>query len=233
MYHGSPSGCWSSWAGNSVVRAPSERDKSSGRVRCAEPFPRSLDVDRPAAGGGPCSAARGRRTRRGAGRRESRGAVGGGFRQRGPSGQHPPAHLRRRERRGLLLVRRPADHLPVDPRRGALRPDLHDESGRLRPADGEHERRAHHVRLLLSGRRVDHLRVDAPGRRRMPAPAELPDGLRVGHLRQLRHLPREPGRQRPDPVEPTSPATTPRRRSGRTAAWSSPACATATWRSTP
>ena len=178
----------------------------SGRACRAEPFPHPFDVDRQRAGGRPGGSARGRRAHRRVGRGEPAsgrecGAGGGGLGPRGPPGQHPPAHLRRRERRSVLLVRRAEDHLPVHPRRRAVRPDLHDEPGWLGPADGEHQRRAHYLWLLLSGGRLGHLRLDAPGRRRVPARAELPDGLRVGHLRQLRHLPREPGRQRADPAD--------------------------------
>ena len=59
----------------------------------------------------------------------------------------------------------------------------------------------HHVRLLLSGGRRHRLRVDPPRGGRVPAAAELPDGLRVGHLRHVRHLPRRARRQRAHPPD--------------------------------
>ena len=61
---------------------------------------------------------------------------------------------------------------------------------RRRQAARQQRAGPHDVRFYYAGRQVDRLRVDAPGRRRVPAGAEHGAGLRVAHLRQLRHLPR-------------------------------------------
>ena len=70
-------------------------------------------------------------------------------------------------------------HLPVDPRRGAVRPDLHDEPGRLGPAHGQHQRRAHHLRLLLSGRAS---RSSTPRRTWAAPSAPPPPSFRMGYV---------------------------------------------------
>ena len=101
-----------------------------------------------------------------------------------------------------------------------------------RRAAGQHRQGADDLRLLLSGRQGHPVRLDAQGRRGLPAEAELRARLRVADLRRLRHLSRQSRRLEPAAADDARPATTPRRRSRPTARSPSPACATATWRST-
>ncbi len=153
---------------------------------------------------------------------------------RDPLRRTQDAHRWRRERRGLLLLRRRQAHLPVDPRALRLRSDLHHESRRLRPAAGLHRHRADHLRLLLPRGRLDRLRLDPRGRRRLSADSRSQPRLCLAHLSattiSISHG-RTGARSR---SSPTTPATTPRRRSPPPAIGSSsPPCATATSRSTP
>ncbi len=144
-------------------------------------------------------------------------------------GQHPPADLRRPERRGLLLGRRHAHHLPGDPAPVRLRPDLHDEPRRQRRAPRLHRHGPHHLRLLPPRRQALRLRLDAPRAgtpvRRRPTAARATSGRSTPSTTSS-SAPSTAGRPC---ASPTLPATTPRPRSPRTAAASSsPRCATAT-----
>ena len=131
---------------------------------------------------------------------------------RGSSAQHPPAHLRRGERRGLLLPGRPRAGLPADPPPVRVRPDLPHAGRPAGSRPGEQREGAHHLRLLSPRRRVDPLRLHPSRLARLPAPARLQPGLRLGDLPVLRHL-RADGLGQPDPLTDTPRATTPRPRS--------------------
>ena len=102
---------------------------------------------------------------------------------RAPPRERPPALLRRGERRGLLVLRRQAAHLPVHAGRRPLRPAVRDERGRLRRPPGLEREGADHLRVLLPGRGADPLRLDPRGGRRLPAPARHEPGLRLAALR--------------------------------------------------
>ena len=79
---------------------------------------------------------------------------------------------------------------------GCLRPDVHDERRRIEQASRQ-QRRTHDLRLFLSRRPVDSLRVDASGVGCVPAASELRARLRVARLRVVRHFPREVRRIQP------------------------------------
>ena len=141
------------------------------------------------------------------------------------------AHLRRRERGGVLLVRRPPTDLPVDARRRGLRPDLHDEHRRLRPHAGEQrEGRTTCSFFYPDGRHILYGSTFKGG----DACPPKPDFTR-GYVWPVYDT-YDIFRANADGsgIEPltTTPGTTPKRRSRRRHASCSPACATATWRST-
>ena len=84
--------------------------------------------------------------------------------------QREAADLRRRERRGLFLVRRSRSDLSVHARQQAVRPDLRDEDRRLRAAPRQHRRGPHDVLVLHPGQAARRLRLDAPRRQRHVPP---------------------------------------------------------------
>ena len=151
---------------------------------------------------------------------------------RASSGEYQPAHLRRRERRGVFLARRKATDLSDQPgHAGHVRSDFHDER-RWLEQEAVEQGRAHDVRVLLSGRQIDHLRVDPSRIGRVPAAAEFLARVRLAGLSPTYDI----FRASPDGSNPrrltTRPGTTRKPRSDPTDASSSRACATATWRST-
>ena len=127
-------------------------------------------------------------------------------------GQCPAADLRRRERRGLLVRRRQADHLPVQREGPALRPDLHHERRRLGQAHGLQREGEDDLLLLLPRRQAHPLRLDLPRRRRLPAGPDYSRGY-VWALRRLRDLHGERRRDATSARSSTSRPTTPRPRS--------------------
>ena len=131
----------------------------------------------------------------------ARGCTGGNpARPRHAAGKTPPqrasTHLRRTECRSLLLRRRQEADLPIVPRRREVRPDLHHEHRRQRPAHGLNRQGTHHLQLLLSRWQEDSVLLHAPGQPRVPAAARFLQGLCLGSLCRIRHLHRESGRHR-------------------------------------
>ena len=115
--------------------------------------------------------------------------------RRAPPRRHPPAHFRRRERRGLLVPRRPQGHLPVEPARNQVRPGIHHGSDDRRLDADLGRQGPHDLRLLpLPAGRPHHLFVDGRRRRRLPAPGRPVARLRLARLQELRHLHRQPRR---------------------------------------
>ena len=107
-----------------------------------------------------------------------------------------PADVRRRERRGLLVVGGQRADLAGARARGGVRSHLPAAAGgRRAPGVGDGARveraRRDHLLVLPARRSRGDLRVDRGGRRRLPAPARSQPGLRLGALPRLRHLPRE------------------------------------------
>lgn len=80
------------------------------------------------------------------------------LRGRAPSREHPPAHLRRRERRGLRLCRRQrADHAG-DPGAPPVRRHLPHEHGRLEASHGLLERGCDYLLVHRAGQQRHHSR---------------------------------------------------------------------------
>ena len=80
----------------------------------------------------------------------------------------PPAHVRRRKRRGLLQPRRPAAGLPGDDREGRLRPAVRARPRHRRGEAGVVGQGPHDVRLLrLAGGGPHRLRLHGGRRRRV------------------------------------------------------------------
>ncbi len=104
-----------------------------------------------------------------------------------------------RERRGLLVPRRPAARLPVHPSAVRLRPDLPHAGGRLRtkPSGSRPARGAPPAPTSRADGAADPLRLDPPRRRRLPAAARPLAGLRLAGRPRLRDLERPARRLRP------------------------------------
>ncbi len=108
---------------------------------------------------------------------------------RAASGRSPPAHARRRERRGLLVAGRQGADPPGARRGRRLRPDLPPRGGRIEAADPRFFGQGEDHLLVFPPRQPGrHLRVDPPRRRRVPAEARLLEGLRLGPVPRVRHL---------------------------------------------
>jgi carboxyl-terminal processing protease len=93
-----------------------------------------------------------------------------------PPGQRPAAHLRRRERRGVLQPRRPVAHLPEHARRARLRPAVRGQRRRHRARARERRAGQDHVRVVPAGRPAALLRQHLARRRRLPAPPRPVEG---------------------------------------------------------
>src|SRR5262245_62037741 len=105
-----------------------------------------------------------------------------------PPSQYPPAHVWRRERGGVLFLRRHADHLSVDETTVQVRSDFHDEHRRLLRENGQHGKRPDDVRLLPAGRPADHLFLHASRIAGLPSGAGPIRGIRVAALPDVRHF---------------------------------------------
>ena len=72
---------------------------------------------------------------------------------------------------------------------GHMRSDFYDERRRIEQAAIE-QGRPDDLRIFLPGRKIDRVRVHAPGIGRVPAASELRPWVCLADLRHLRHLPR-------------------------------------------
>ena len=91
--------------------------------------------------------------------------------------RRPPAHVRRRERRGLLQPRREAAHLPVHDRARRLRPAVRPRPRHRRDEPRLQRQGTHDLRLLrLAGGRPHRLRVDRGRGDACPAPPDRSQG---------------------------------------------------------
>jgi hypothetical protein len=110
------------------------------------------------------------------------------------------AHLRRGERRGLLVLRWHPAHAASPRGRRGVRPHLlAGRRGEPAQAGRDLERAGrHHLRALPARGQGGHLLLHAPGRTGVPAAPRPQPRLRLAAPRHLRHLPRRRGRdQRP------------------------------------
>ena len=120
--------------------------------------------------------------------------------------QHSPAHLRRTERRGLLLRRRSHVELSAPGRRRSVRPDLHHSGGHARrqaghAQAGQHRQGPHHVQLHFSLGRSHSVFLHPRRQSGVSAEARLLEGLRLADLRHLQDLHRQARWQRPQTAD--------------------------------
>ena len=145
------------------------------------------------------------------------------------------AHVRRRERRGVLVARRHTPDLPVDARRVAVRPEVRARPDERRDDGASAPARAAR-RAATSTTTTAHRcspRPTSAATRARRSPIMIARATSGRSTAELRHLHGDARRHRPDGASPTTPATTPRPRSRPTATAScSPRCATATSTST-